>query len=616
MIYRLGERTKRRHKGRNALIVALLLLTGTSLGLAGTGQSVLGRHWGSGRLGWPWQGWSAYFGDDTQNVDDPSERNQADSKSRKSKLNPNRNAPKTIPGVSFDIRVAGQWSYLPGSNRAADGTLTILPTPFAIVEQNGSGGQANPPVNLYGTRLDVYGDFELAFGLRGTADTTASVQLYGSVPIIADEFRIEGRSVRLSLKNGTLTASTWNGSSQTPAQTSFSYTPADNLELLVTRSGSQLTFTVNDQVVGSISEASVFKGGTLWFGMDAAGGNGWDLTGLNVTGMAAAHDTTGAAQIARDPASLQGLLDKKRPGLVIGAAMALGPLTADEQYRKTALSNFGAMTTENALKWQFVHPTQGAYDFHEADALVAIAQQHGLAVHAHTLVFAEANPAWVTALPASQREAAMLDHIKTVAGHYKGKVASWDVINEPFDDENWSSLRPHVWYQAMGDSYIPKALQAARQADPSAKLFINEYGIEEDGDRWNAMLALVTKLKQQGVPLDGVGFQSHVYASTDKINPTVLRKHFQQLAAIGLSARVSEIDVYSEDGQQVQADQFQQVLGACLAEPNCVSYTTWGVSDRYDWFKDEGTIEQGQDFLWDKNMLPTPAVAALRQLLQ
>jgi endo-1,4-beta-xylanase len=238
-------------------------------------------------------------------------------------------------------------------------------------------------------------------------------------------------------------------------------------------------------------------------------------------------------------------------------------------------------------------------------------------VQGHTLVWGEANPAWVRQLPADQLEKAMLDHIKITADHFKGKVASWDVVNEPFDDDEWDALRPTIFYKAMGESYIAKAFIAAHEADPEAKLYMNEYGLEEDGWRWDNFLALVTKLKKEGVPIHGVGFQAHVYESRDKIDPTVLRKHIQQLAAIGVNARVSEMDVYSDDGVRIQSQQYRDILNACLAEPNCVSWTTWGVSDRYDYFRDDdGSIQTGEDFLWNSRLQPNPMVKTLQDLLR
>ncbi len=511
------------------------------------------------------------------------------------------------------------WNYLPGTAVKEEGLL-VSPSIFSIVQQDGSGGQPNPPINIYGQHLQVDGDFRITAQLAVAPAVQASLRLYGEVPIIADEFRIEPKSLRLTLYNDQLIAERWDGQTVQPVVSqTFKVTPQETNTLDITRQDGQFVIQLNGQIVGTLPEQNLLAEGSVWFGLESQGGD-WLLRQLDVAalpgGTATWADTTDLPLVSRDPNGLQGLADRKRAGFLMGAAAALSPTVSDDSYRQVLFGNFGIITTENALKWQFIHPSPGGYDFHEADALIDLAAKNGVQIHAHTLVFGEANPLWVRNLPASQREAAMLEHIKTVAGHYKGKVTSWDVVNEPFDDDNWDELRPNIWYAAMGESYIAKALNAAREADPTAKLFINDYGLEEDSERWDAMLALVTKLKRQGVPIDGVGFQAHVYERADKINPTTLQRHIRQLATIGLKARISEMDVYSEDGTAVQASQYSQVVKACLAEPNCIAFTTWGVSDRYDWFKDDdGSVQQGQDFLWDTSMQPTPAVTALLQIL-
>jgi endo-1,4-beta-xylanase len=169
----------------------------------------------------------------------------------------------------------------------------------------------------------------------------------------------------------------------------------------------------------------------------------------------------------------------------------------------------------------------------------------------------------------------------------------------------------------MGESYIPAAFNAAHQADPHAQLYMNEYGLEQDGERWDAFVALVVRLKQQGVPIDGVGLQAHVYSSEDRLSASVLQAHIKILAGLGLKTRISEMDVYDDDGQSVQAEQYAAVFQACLSEPTCVSFTTWGITDRYDHFTDDdGSIQQGHDLLWNDNFSPTPALRALQQLLR
>ncbi len=519
-----------------------------------------------------------------------------------------------------DDLLASGWDYLPGATMQKDG-LHIDERAFTIVNQDGSGGQSNPPINLYGTHLTVSGDWAITAHIADPGTTKASLRLYGGVPTIMDEFRIEPKSIRFTLDGLDLKMELWNGSSNQPVdrQTYQVKQVAANNTLQIERVGGILAIHFNDVVIGTMQERGVF-GTTVWFGMESQGGN-WLLSSLDAKalrgGTVSAVNTATSPTIAPAGDGLQTLASKKRAGFLVGAAAALAPATADDAYRQVLFGNFGLITTENALKWQFIHPAAGVYDFHEADALVDAATRNGQKIHGHTLVFGEANTRWIQDLPASQREAAMLDHITTVVSHYKGKMVSWDVVNEPFDDDEWDQLRPNIWQKAMGESYIAKAFNAAHAADPGAQLFINDYGLEEDGDRWDAMLGLVTRLKQQGVPIDGVGFQAHVYESGDKINASVLRKHIQQLAAHGLKARISEMDVYREDGQSVQASQYSQVLQACLSETNCVAFTTWGVSDRYDWFKDDdGSIQQGEDYLWNTNMQPTPAVSALLQVLR
>jgi endo-1,4-beta-xylanase len=521
----------------------------------------------------------------------------------------------------------GQWDYTPGAHYA-DGKLLITPLNRAIVNQDGSGGQANPPINLYGTHLEDATDFSITATVQGVKDT-ASLQLYGQVPIIADEFRIERKSLRLTLSKGSLQLKMWDGTNQEPVVTqTFQLNSPQNsgtVELKITHRNNNLTFYANDIALGNIDAKNIFSDKTVWFGMDGTGT--WTLSDLDVHALDGkeVRVADGSSLLVRPLGAnaLQKLASQVRPGFTIGAAVALGPATADRQYTQVAFGgNFGAITTENALKWQSVHPQPDVYTFQEADALVAMAQKHSMAVHGHTLVFAEANPRWVQSLPVETPadkenvKQVMLNHIATVVGHFKGRVASWDVVNEPLDNDDWGKLRPHIWYKAMGAGYIEEAFHAAHTADPAAQLYINEWGLEMDPERWNTMINLLKDLQSKNVPITGVGFQAHIYQPEDRIDATVLAHRLQELADMGLKSRISEIDVYTSDGSLVQALQYAGVLDACLKQSACVSYTTWGVSDRYDTYKDDdGAIAYGQDFLWNSDMKPTAAVQELQRLL-
>jgi endo-1,4-beta-xylanase len=518
-----------------------------------------------------------------------------------------------------------QWSYMPGVSRH-NGILHIAKTSRIIVNQDGSGGQPNAPVNLYGTHLENASSFAVEGTVQGRSGI-GSIQLYGVAPIIADEFRVERRSVRLAFTDTGVRITAWGANHATLIiDKPFALPPTSASDFTFSYAKNTLDISVNGQHLASIDAQDIFSDGRVWFGLDSS--KYWQLTKLDVLhngneGLVIADGSTLAVKAATS-SGLQQLAKAKRHDFTIGAAMAIGPLTTDPEYAELALGgNFGSLTTENALKWQFVHPRPGFYDFRESDAIVALASRHRMTVHGHPLVFGEGNPPWINRLPTATIDdkakvrSIMNEHIRTVVARYKGKISSWDVINEPLGANDPSELRNHLWHKAMGKEYIAEALRTAHETDPDARLFINEWGLEMDDARWNALISLVSDLQRQKVPLDGIGFQSHIYHRSDVIDSGKLRQRLQQLAALGLQSRISEIDVYAYDGPFTQAKQYAGVLSVCLQEPTCKSYTTWGVSDRYNTYKDgRGNIQFGQDYLWNADMDPTFAIQEMRRVLE
>ncbi|MEV6598657.1 endo-1,4-beta-xylanase [Actinoplanes sp. NPDC051346] len=516
--------------------------------------------------------------------------------------------------------LAGDWSHLAGARVEADG-VRVHGLGRQIVRQDGTGGQPNPPVNLRGPRLRVSGDFEVSATLRRPAGQTASLYLYGETPIVYDEWRQHRRGLRVAVSDRELRLTAWDGRSATPV-TDRAAPATPSFTVALQRHGRDLVLSAGDVRV-SLPDPGVFAAGSVTFGVDADPERpDWTLTALAATardgGSVTTHDTPMAGP-PTPPDALRALADAA--GRRIGAAMAAAPLMSDGDYRALAATQFSMLTTENDLKPQFVHPRPDTYDFTEGDLLVDFAAANHLTVHAHTLVFGEANPRWMRQVPPAGRERVMTDHITTVAGHYRGRVAEWDVVNEPLspDDDGpdgGPGLREHLWQQAMGESYIDKAFHAARAADPAAKLYLNEFGAEADGPRWDALYALVARLKKRGAPIDGVGFQTHVHEAGDHIDPGVLRSHIADLARLGVSARISEIDVYGES-PRTQATQYAGALGACLSEPTCTSFTTWGITDRYGSTAEHDSypLEPGDELLWDADLRPKPAVDALRDVL-
>lgn len=528
------------------------------------------------------------------------------------------------------------WEYMPGVAPKSGGLLVSY-LGRIIVQQDGSSGQQNPTVNLYGTHLHATKDYTLSAGLKDIRGV-ASFRLYADAPIVQDEFRVEPKSLDITFDGPTVTIASWGGYKnqkllqQKPVKSeTFAIESQNNATLTLQRMGNQLTILVNNKKMTALPYDSIFNN-DVWFGLTAANPNNtWTLESLSVSSPSnesvSRVDTQHVAIARTAPANaLQSLAKTKRTDFLIGAAVALTPSVADEQYRNLVYGgNFGMITTENVLKWQFIHPQPTVYDFKEADALVDIAKKHRLQVQGHTLVFGEANPKWVQDLPTTTAankdkvKQVMIDHITQTATHFKGRVMSWDVVNEPLaaDLSEGATFRNHKWFDAMGEEYIAVALKAAHEADPQAKLYINDFGLEADGERWDAMLALVKKLKSQNVPLDGIGFEAHVYESDDEINPSVLQAHIQTLGALGISSHISEMDVHSDDGSATQAKQYAEVVGACVKELSCTSWATWGVTNRYDMFEaDSGKLKYGEDFLWNSQADPTPAVSEIQKTLK
>jgi endo-1,4-beta-xylanase len=534
---------------------------------------------------------------------------------------------QTSPGTTrYNLLQGHDWSDFADGRQTAQGVM-ITPLGRKIVRQDGSGGQPNPAVNLAGPQISFSGGLALEAATRGF-QAGDSLQFYGGVPIIYDEWRFEPPSLQLMLVKQAIKASVWDGNSSDPVEVKqFVFNNKNLASLGVMRQGGKVTIIANSKILGSINARPVFAAGKLWVGADSANGNaGWTLTQLTAQGPIKTLRVQDGLSWNKPRAAgptLQSLAAVQAHPIQVGTAVALNPLLTDNRYRTLALGQFGMWTPENELKPQFIHPQPGTYSFQEADLLVNTALANGIAVHGHTLVFGEANPRWMQTAPPAARQQIMIDHITAVMTHFKGRIHEWDVIDEPLSDNDQDytnggdGLRRHIWYQAMGQDYIAIALRAAHAADPSAKLYINDYGLEADGERWTALLGIIGQLQAQGVPLDGIGFEAHVYADGDHIDPAVLERHIGQLAQLGLVSRISEIDVHGED-PQYQAEEYAGVLQACLHEPGCTAFSTWGITDKYGSTTDTGAypLSYGNDLLWDSALKPKPAYTRLTQYLQ
>ena len=293
----------------------------------------------------------------------------------------------------------------------------------------------------------------------------------------------------------------------------------------------------------------------------------------------------------------------------LGAAVLADRAAADPAYLRAFITHFTSLTPEAAMKWQVIHPERDEYNFDEADELMELARTTGKQVRGHPLVWDEQLPGWLTDTDweADELEDVLRDHVTEVVGRYRGRVAEWDVVNEPFDDDG--KLTRHLFYETLGERYIDIAFHAARRADPAAKLFINEYGAETPTPKAFGMLALVKRLQERGVPLDGIGFQNHTgsagYPTRDELLAT-----FSAYSKLGLATPITEMDapLSAAAGLAEQAAAYGAAADACVAAANCTSFTVWGATDRYSW-----RGPNRRPLLFDDSGAPKPALAAVTQ---
>ncbi|WP_237105342.1 endo-1,4-beta-xylanase [Nonomuraea sp. MG754425] len=304
-------------------------------------------------------------------------------------------------------------------------------------------------------------------------------------------------------------------------------------------------------------------------------------------------------------------------GKFIGAALATGPLSNETSYRNIATTEFSQVTAENAMKWDATEPSQGQFNFSGADAIVNFATQNNQQVHGHTLVWHSQTPGWVQGLGATAMRTAMQNHISQVVGRYASNatVVSWDVVNEVFDDNG--NMRTSFWYNTLGQSYIADAFRAARAADSNARLCINDYNVEGINAKSTAMYNLVSSLRQQGVPVDCVGFQGHLAIQYGF--PGDIQQNMQRFADLGVQVRVTELDIRMQMPRDTakdttQATYYRNVINACNAVTACAGVTIWGFTDKYSWVPDTFS-GQGAALIYDENYQQKPSYTAVHDAL-
>ncbi|KAJ3042213.1 hypothetical protein HDV00_007923 [Rhizophlyctis rosea] len=330
---------------------------------------------------------------------------------------------------------------------------------------------------------------------------------------------------------------------------------------------------------------------------------------------ALAFATLGAiAGVTAQPA-LKTLAEAK--GRYFGAAIDNGDLS-NSQLTTLDAQQFDLTTPGNAMKWGPIEPNQGSFNWAPADAIVSFAQNNNMKLRCHNLVWHSQLPSYVErgSWTAATLTAAIQEHISAVVGRYKGKCYHWDVVNEPFNDDG--TWRSSVFYNTLGQDFIAIALKAARAADPDAKLFLNDYNIEFPGAKSTAMQTLIKNLKSQGVPIDGVGLESHLIVG--QVSASGFLSNMQAYAAIpNLSIAITELDIRtntpaSTSALAQQKTDYYNVVNACMQVSACVGIETWGFEDGSSWIPSTFS-GQGAALPWDANFQPKPAYTGILSAL-
>jgi len=239
------------------------------------------------------------------------------------------------------------------------------------------------------------------------------------------------------------------------------------------------------------------------------------------------------------------LKDIFKDDFYIGAALSLEQIEGrDADGIALVEKHFNSIVAENILKWEEIHPELDRYNFEPADKYAAFGEKNNMFVVGHTLVWFYQTPDWVFEDESGNpldREALlkrMKEHIFSVMGRYKGKVHGWDVVNEAIVEDG--SFRKCKWYEIIGEDYVQKAFEYAREADPDAELYYNDYDYCKK-PKCEGIIKLIRDLQSRGIHVDGVGIQGHWFLEHPDINE--IEDYVLALGKLGVKIMVTELDV-------------------------------------------------------------------------
>ena len=303
--------------------------------------------------------------------------------------------------------------------------------------------------------------------------------------------------------------------------------------------------------------------------------------------------------------------------------MGVAAAPGDARREQLVIREFNAITNENEFIWKVIHPARDTWDFTRADKFIAFAEQHNLRTTITHFVWDQKDPwsqppQWVHDInDPDELKSVMRQHIRTITQRYGNKIKRWITVNEPFNYLESSALYENHFYKVLGQSYIKEVFLIANEEAPESELWLNEIFTETNPDKSKALVQLATELVSDGVPIDGVGLQGHLFSGDPDI--PLMEDTMHRLGALGLKVAITELDapigIGLHDRLNIQAKRMASMVLVCLAVPECESITWWGVDDSISWI--DWILGPGlSPLLFDEFLRPKPAYFAVREALR
>jgi endo-1,4-beta-xylanase len=284
-------------------------------------------------------------------------------------------------------------------------------------------------------------------------------------------------------------------------------------------------------------------------------------------------------------------------------------------YSNIVASEFSSITAENQMKPEALQPQEGNFQFGTANQIINFAQQNNQNVYGHTLAWHSQSPGWMTSQSGQQLLNSLRTHVTTVVQQLPA-VQQWDVVNEILED-NGQFRNSHLMNTGLGQGFVADLFQTAAAAGgPNKSYCMNDFNTHSINAKSNAYFDLAQQLLSQGVPINCIGFQTHLFLGE---NISSMQANMERFAELGLEIWITELDIRiqlpaSQQELQQQADMYAQVYQFCLNVSACRGVTAWNLHDGASWIP--GTFPgEGAAHLYDDNLQPKPAYFAALETL-